>query len=129
MTLVRDKTVTGVATHRPDTGHVASPSPLMGSSQVCGLDWVSVDPPAFDLTGRRILVVDDEEYITDLLGTALRFVGCDVRVATTGQEALAHVADFSPEMILLDVMMPPPDGFEVARRLRSDGLGTPVIFL
>jgi len=88
-----------------------------------------VDPPAFDLTGRRVLVVDDEEYITDLLGTALRFVGCDVRVATTGQEALAQIAEFSPEMILLDVMMPPPDGFEVARRLRSDGLGTPVVFL
>ena len=88
-----------------------------------------MDPPAFDLTGRRVLVVDDEEYITDLLGTALRFVGCEVRVATTGQEALAQIADFSPEMILLDVMMPPPDGFEVARRLRSEGLATPVIFL
>jgi two-component system, OmpR family, response regulator len=89
----------------------------------------AVDPPPFDLTGRRVLVVDDEEYITDLLGTALRFVGADVRVAMSGSEALAQIASFGPELVLLDVMMPPPDGFEVARRLRADGLATPVIFL
>ncbi|MCB1027626.1 MAG: response regulator transcription factor [Microthrixaceae bacterium] len=79
--------------------------------------------------GRRILVVDDEDYIVDLLRTSLRFVGFEVDVATNGNDALRKVSEFGPELIILDVMMPGPDGFEVCRRLRNDGDHTPVIFL
>ncbi|MET0726766.1 MAG: response regulator transcription factor [Acidimicrobiales bacterium] len=80
-------------------------------------------------TGQRILVADDEEYTRDLLSTALRFVGFDVAVAVDGIDALSKVASTRPELIVLDVMMPGHDGFEVVRRLRADGVGTPVIFL
>jgi two-component system OmpR family response regulator len=76
-----------------------------------------------------VLVVDDEESITDLVGTALRYVGFDVAVASTGRQALATAAAFRPELIVLDIMLPDLDGFEVTRRLRADGLRVPVVFL
>ena len=79
--------------------------------------------------GRRVLVVDDEEYITDLLGTALRFVGFEVATADNGNDALRQLGDFGPDLVVLDVMMPGPDGLEVCRRMRADGDATPVIFL
>ena len=85
------------------------------------------DTPRGD--GRKILVVDDEDYITDLLGTALRFVGYDTAVASNGNDALRAVREFGPDLVVLDVMMPGPDGYEVCRRLRADGDETPVIFL
>jgi two-component system, OmpR family, response regulator len=77
----------------------------------------------------RILVVDDEDNITFLLDATLRHFGYDVRVARDGREALAAVAEFVPDLVLLDVMMPDIDGFEVVRRLRFDGLQVPVLFL
>jgi two-component system OmpR family response regulator len=77
----------------------------------------------------RVLVVDDEPNITDLLSTALRFVGFQVEVASTGREALAKVTTFLPEVVLLDVMLPDLDGFEVCRRMRADGVHAPVLFL
>lgn len=77
----------------------------------------------------RILVVDDEPAITDLLATALRFVGFEVQTAASGREALAVAADFAPDLIVLDVMLPDLDGFVVLRRLRAAGARTPVIFL
>jgi two-component system OmpR family response regulator len=76
-----------------------------------------------------VLVVDDERNITDLLSTALRFVGYDVAVAGSGRDALDRAATFAPDLIVLDVMMPDHDGFEVCRRLRADGVRAPVIFL
>jgi len=79
--------------------------------------------------GRRILVADDEEYTRDLLATALRFVGYEVGIASDGGEALTRVRSFRPDLIILDVMMPRHDGFEVLERLRRDGVDTPVIFL
>ncbi len=79
--------------------------------------------------GRRVLVVDDEEYIRDLLSTSLRFVGFEVDMADNGNDALRKVAEDRPDLIILDVMMPGIDGFEVCRRLRSDGDETPVVFL
>jgi two-component system OmpR family response regulator len=79
--------------------------------------------------GVRVLVVDDEEYITDLLATALRFVGFEVDVAANGREALAKAVATRADVILLDVMMPDIDGFEVCRRLRNDGVQAPVLFL
>ena len=77
----------------------------------------------------RVLVVDDEENITFLLDTALRHYGFDVRVASTGRAALAEVERFAPHVVLLDVMLPDLDGFEVLRRLRLDGEKVPVLFL
>lgn len=78
---------------------------------------------------QRILVVDDEDYITDLLSTSLRFQGFEVETAGAGFEALSKVNSFHPELVLLDVMMPDIDGFEVCRRMRADHDLTPVIFL
>jgi two-component system OmpR family response regulator len=77
----------------------------------------------------RVLVVDDEDNITDVLCTLLRHVGYEVASAATGREALSLCATFAPDLVLLDVMLPDLDGFEVCRRLRSGGLTTPVLFL
>jgi two-component system, OmpR family, response regulator len=80
-------------------------------------------------TSEDILVVDDEPYITDLLAAALRFEGFAVSVASTGAEALAMARDLSPDLIMLDVMLPDMSGTEVCRRLRDAGDGVPVVFL
>jgi len=77
----------------------------------------------------RILVVDDERSLRELLTTALEFVGYEVHAATNGFGALSAVVDVAPELIVLDVGMPGLDGLEVCRRLRADGVTTPVIFL
>src|SRR2546421_107592 len=77
----------------------------------------------------KVLVVDDEESITDLISTALRYVGFDVEIASTGRQALERAISFRPELIVLDVMLPDLDGFEVTRRLRGDGVRVPVVFL
>ncbi|MGQ0521984.1 MAG: response regulator transcription factor [Actinomycetota bacterium] len=77
----------------------------------------------------RILVVDDEDNITFLLDAALRHFGFDVRVASTGRDALTQVEQFAPDVVLLDVMLPDLDGFEVVRRMRTNGARVPVLFL
>ncbi len=77
----------------------------------------------------RILVVDDEPYITDLLAAALRFEGFDVDVAASGGEALLQAGKGRHDLILLDVTLPDFDGTEVCRRLRAEGQSTPVLFL
>jgi two-component system OmpR family response regulator len=76
-----------------------------------------------------ILVVDDEENITYLLGTALRHFGFTVETASSGRDALAKGAELRPELVLLDVMLPDLDGFEVCRRFRDSGLRMPILFL
>jgi two-component system OmpR family response regulator len=77
----------------------------------------------------RLLVVDDEPTILELLAGTLRFAGFDVQTAVSGAEALRAAAAGRPDLILLDVMMPDCDGFEVVRRIRSGGPRVPVIFL
>jgi two-component system OmpR family response regulator len=77
----------------------------------------------------RVLVVDDEPNIVDVISMALRFEGFEVASAATGAEAIASVAAQPPQLILLDVMLPDIDGFEVARRLASAGVQVPIIFL
>jgi len=77
----------------------------------------------------RILVVDDEPAITDLLATALRYVGYQVTTASTGFAALEAASTSAPDLVVLDVMLPDIDGFEVCRRLRADGDFVPVVFL
>lgn len=76
-----------------------------------------------------ILVVDDEDSLTDLVSSALRFAGYEVRTESNGFDALRRVKSETPDLIVLDVNMPDLDGFEVCRRIRRDGLQTPVIFL
>ena len=82
-----------------------------------------------DPAGVRVLVVDDEANITDLVAVGLRFVGFEVETAADGREALTKVVLTRPDLVVLDVSMPGIDGFEVLERLRRDGISTPVIFL
>ena len=82
-----------------------------------------------DPQGVRILVVDDEAYITDLIAAGLRFVGFEVDTAAEGRDALAKVAATRPDLVVLDISMPGIDGLEVVERLRRDGVATPVVFL
>jgi two-component system, OmpR family, response regulator len=77
----------------------------------------------------RVLVVDDEANITDLVATALRYEGFQVTTANTGQQALEAVVATKPDLVVLDVMLPDLDGFEVARRLGAQGRTMPVLFL
>jgi two-component system OmpR family response regulator len=78
---------------------------------------------------QRILVVDDESSISDLIATSLRFVGFDVRTAATGSEALTIAEEFKPHALILDVMLPDQNGFDVCRQLRQDGHSVGVLFL
>ncbi|MCU1449627.1 MAG: two component transcriptional regulator, winged helix family [Acidimicrobiales bacterium] len=77
----------------------------------------------------RVLVVDDESYITELVGTALRYEGFQVEEARSGRAAMAAATSFRPDLVVLDVMLPDLDGFDVTRRLRSEGFRAPVLFL
>ncbi len=78
----------------------------------------------------RVLVVDDEESIVQLLCTALRYEGFATASAASGREALTQAAEFRPDLVLLDVMLPGIDGFEVHRRLSGATAGRlPVVFL
>jgi two-component system OmpR family response regulator len=79
-----------------------------------------------------VLVVDDEEHITELVAMGLGYNGFEVERRATGRAALAAIEDRRPDLVVLDVMLPDLDGFEVARRLRqAEGAGTqvPIIFL
>jgi two-component system OmpR family response regulator len=77
----------------------------------------------------RLLVVDDEPNIVELLSASLRYAGFDVDVARSGPEAVRVARLVNPDLLVLDVMMPGMDGFDVVRRLRADGLRVPVLFL
>lgn len=77
----------------------------------------------------HLLVVDDEENLRSMLAAALAHHGFEVTTAADGREALGLVPTVRPDAILLDVMMPDLDGFEVCRRLRTEGDRTPVLFL
>jgi len=77
----------------------------------------------------RVLVVDDEPNILDVISMALRYEQFDVETAPNGRDALAAVREFRPHVILLDIMLPDMEGFEVARRLGADRAGIPIIFL
>ena len=80
-----------------------------------------------DLT--RILVVDDERPITDLVSMALRYEGFAVQTAATARDARTSVMEFRPALVVLDVGLPDEDGFAFVQRLVADGLKVPVIFL
>ncbi|MGI8418486.1 MAG: response regulator transcription factor [Nakamurella sp.] len=80
----------------------------------------------------RVLVVDDEQTLAELVGMALRYEGWEVRAAHDGATAVATARDFNPDLIVLDVMLPDMEGFEVLRKVRANATGTaaiPVLFL
>ena len=77
----------------------------------------------------KILVVDDEPSIRELLSASLTFAGFDVRVAADGREAVSQVSFTHPDLVVLDVMLPDMDGFEVLGKLREHEPGLPVLFL
>ncbi|WP_030434805.1 response regulator transcription factor [Actinoplanes subtropicus] len=81
------------------------------------------------LLGARVLVVDDEPNIGALLTAALRLAGLQTRIATSGEEALTIAEEFRPDLIVLDVLLPDLNGFEVAQRLRGAGSPVRVLFL
>ncbi|MGI8776192.1 MAG: response regulator transcription factor [Acidimicrobiales bacterium] len=82
-----------------------------------------------DSDKQQILVVDDEPSIVDAVATTLRYEGFDVRVASSGRAALNMVQESPPDLLVLDIMLPDLDGLEVTRRLSSDGVKVPVLFL
>jgi len=77
----------------------------------------------------RALVVDDEPAISELVSMALRYEKFEVRTAASGRAAVAEAKDFSPDIIVLDIMLPDFDGLEVMRRIRADNVDVPVLFL
>src|SRR3954454_19800314 len=77
----------------------------------------------------RILVVDDEPDIVEVISMALRFQGFAVESADTGASALTAVSAFRPHLMVLDVMLPDMEGFEVARRLGAQRADVPILFL
>ena len=85
------------------------------------------EPPA--RPAARVLVVDDEPNISALLSATLRLVEFEVRVVDSGHRALVAVEEFEPDLVVLDVMLPDLDGFDVAKRLRAAGSRVPVLFL
>jgi two-component system OmpR family response regulator len=77
----------------------------------------------------RVLVVDDEPNIVDVISMALRYEGFEVRGAASGGEAIDAVSEFRPHLLVLDIMLPDMEGFDVARRLSDSGAGVPILFL
>ncbi|MFJ8623945.1 response regulator transcription factor [Kitasatospora sp. NPDC093550] len=76
-----------------------------------------------------VLIAEDDRAIRDSLARALMLAGYRVRIAANGTQTLAVLAEQRPDVLLLDVMMPEPDGLEVCRRLRAAGDRTPVLML
>ena len=116
--------------------------PVSGLWIACGRPWIR---PAHDdraapggilgavpeqaVSMQRLLVVDDEHSIVDAVSTALRYEGFDVSTAASGRAAFAAAQEGEFDLIVLDVMLPDLDGFEVATRFRADGIDTPILFL
>ena len=88
-----------------------------------------MNTPTNGATTGRILVVDDEPSIVDAVATALRYEGFDVEEATNGRDAIAAVARFDPDLVVLDWMLPDIEGIEVGRRIRERGFKTAILFL
>src|SRR5256886_9985894 len=89
-------------------------------------------PPSSDGRKRHdagLLVVEDEPNILELLAASLRYAGFEVITASAGTEAVQAAGRHRPDLIVLDVMLPDMDGFDVIRRLRGGGTRIPVVFL
>jgi two-component system OmpR family response regulator len=81
------------------------------------------------MAGAHLLIVDDEENLRSMLAAALRHHGFEVSAVGDGRTALDAIGELAPDLVLLDVMLPDLDGFEVCRRLRAEGDRTPILFL
>ena len=81
------------------------------------------------MAGERLLLIDDEDNLRSMLEAALRHSGFEVHAVDSGRSALAAVGTIEPDLVVLDVMLPDLDGFEVCRRWRQEGRRTPVVFL
>ena len=77
----------------------------------------------------KVLVVDDETNIRDLLSASLRFAGHQVATAANGTDAIKMITETSPDIVLLDVMLPDISGFGVTKKIRGMGIETPILFL
>jgi two-component system OmpR family response regulator len=88
-----------------------------------------IDPPQPARRKNRVLVIDEETPLTDLLTLSLTFEGWEVETLANGNEAVAVARRFRPDAILLDMMLPDVSGVAVVTRLRESGITTPVIFL
>jgi two-component system, OmpR family, response regulator len=86
-------------------------------------------PGSSTVTSARLLLVDDEDNLRSMLEAALRHSGFEVHPCANGRAALDAVAEVQPDLIVLDVMLPDLDGFDVCKRIRSTGDRTPVLFL
>jgi two-component system, OmpR family, response regulator len=91
--------------------------------------WRMDDQEVDRQRGVRVLVVDDEPSLVDVVSTALRYQGFGVEAAGSGQEALDQVRRWHPHVMVLDVMLPDMSGFEVARRLVEERSEVPILFL
>jgi two-component system OmpR family response regulator len=87
------------------------------------------DPRAEPEGAARVLVVDDEPSITDAVATALRYEGFETHEVASGRAAERAIDELRPDLVVLDVMLPDADGFEIARRLRDGRHRLPVVFL
>jgi two-component system, OmpR family, response regulator len=87
---------------------------------------VTADPAIAEAS---LLVVEDEPNIRELLATSLRFAGFEVSVANDGRSAIISASERKPDLVVLDVMLPDMDGFEVTRRLRESGRQLPIVFV
>ena len=76
----------------------------------------------------KVLVVDDDAALSEMLGIVLRNEGFDSRVVSSGDRALAEVRDYRPDVILLDLMLPGKDGIDVCREIRAES-GVPIVML
>ena len=93
------------------------------------VETTSSNPDVMTQNTQRILVVDDENSISELIATSLKFVGFDVRTASSGAQALQIAEEFKPHALILGVMLPDQNGFEVCRQIRSEGHNIGVLFL
>ena len=90
---------------------------------------IADNPRMEDEPTRRVLVVEDEPGIADVVAMALRFNGFDVRAEASGTAALRTTREWRPDALILDVMLPDMDGFEVASRLSGERVDVPILFL
>ncbi|MEU6487599.1 response regulator transcription factor [Streptomyces sp. NPDC046887] len=80
-------------------------------------------------TGERILIVDDEPAVREALQRSLAFEGYGTEVAVDGADALAKIAAYGPDLVVLDIQMPGVDGLTAARRVRAAGSTVPILML
>jgi two-component system, OmpR family, response regulator len=93
--------------------------------------WVRARGQTADVVAAapRVLVVDDEAFLADVVATTLRYEGFTTATAGTSAEAVGRLRDFAPDLVVLDVMLPDRSGLETCREMRRLGYDAPVVFL